>query len=124
MWHGGIHISEAGAGQALDLKGGVRCIADGDVVAWRLNRSYPISELPAQNGKPAFSAPYSTGFALVRHAMEFPRGTKLTFFSLYMHLQDLAGYESDATLPKPAYWTPEFKVTEYAQDKPMSARAA
>lgn len=118
MWHGGIHISEAGAGQALDLKGGVRCIADGDVVAWRLNRSYPISELPAQNGKPAFSAPYSTGFALVRHAMEFPRGTKLTFFSLYMHLQDLAGYESDATLPKPAYWTPEFKVTEYAQDKP------
>ncbi|UBM11615.1 glycoside hydrolase family 19 protein [Cupriavidus metallidurans] len=118
MWHGGIHISEAGAGQSLDLKGGVRCIADGDVVAWRLNRSYPISELPAQNGKPAFSVPYSTGFTLVRHAMEFPRGTKLTFFSLYMHLQDLAGYESDATLPKPAYWSPEFKVTEFAQDKP------
>ena len=30
MWHGGIHISAASAGAALDLKHGVRCIADGE----------------------------------------------------------------------------------------------
>src|ERR1700761_1982428 len=40
MWHGGIHITETGAGQSMDIKGGVRCIADGEVVAWRLNRAY------------------------------------------------------------------------------------
>jgi len=123
MWHGGIHISEAGAGQCLDLEGGVRCIADGEVVAWRLNRNYPVSELPAQADMPSIKAPYSTGFALVRHSMEFPRGTKLVFFSLYMHLQDFAGYDGDKKLRRPAYWSPEFKVTAFARDKPY-ARAS
>ncbi|WER48217.1 hypothetical protein CupriaWKF_25810 [Cupriavidus sp. WKF15] len=123
MWHGGIHVSEAGSGSLLDLKCGVRCIADGEVVAWRLNRTYLTSELPAEGDKPAFSAAYSTGFALVRHQMEFPRGTKLTFFSLYMHLQDFAGYESDPAQPKPAYWSPEFKVTRFAKDKPHPNRS-
>jgi predicted chitinase len=116
MWHGGIHVTEAGAGSSLDLKYGVRCLADGEVVAWRVNRAYPVSELPARNGTGAISAPYSTGFTLVRHSMEFPRGTPLTFYSLYMHLQDLADYESDTTLARPAYWSKEFKVTEFAQD--------
>ncbi|PLZ04033.1 hypothetical protein CY652_03435 [Burkholderia sp. WAC0059] len=118
MWHGGIHITEAGAGGSLDLKYGVRCIAGGEVVAWRVNRAYPVSDIPAQSGRPAISAPYSTGFALVRHSMEFPRGTVLKFFSLYMHLQDFAGYERDTSLPKPAYWSTQFKVTEFARDKP------
>jgi hypothetical protein len=35
MWHGGIHVTEAGAGQSLDLDAGVRCIADGYVIAYR-----------------------------------------------------------------------------------------
>ncbi|CAE6724489.1 chitinase [Paraburkholderia haematera] len=116
MWHGGIHVTEAGAGKSLDLKYGVRCIVDGHVVAYRMNHIYPVSELPAQNGASAISAPYSTGFALVRHSMEFPKGTTLTFYSLYVHLQDLADYESDATLSRPAYWSKEYKVTEFAQD--------
>jgi predicted chitinase len=116
-WHGGIHVTEAGAGSSLDLKHGVRCIADGEVVAYRVNRTYPVSELPAQGGTAAISAPYSTGFALVRHSMEFPRGTTQALFSLYMHLSDLADYESDQTLSRPAYWSKEFKVTEFAQDQ-------
>lgn len=118
MWHGGIHISEAGAGQALDFKGGVRCIADGEVVAWRLNRAYPVSSIPARNGHAAISVPYSTGFVLVKHVMEFPRGSRLVFFSLYMHLQDYAGYESDPSLPWPAYWAAKLEVTQDAVDKP------
>lgn len=105
MWHGGIHVTEAGAGASLDLKNGVRCIADGEVVAWRVNSTYPVSEIPAQNGTPAISAPYSTGFALVRHSMEFPKDRKLTFYSLYAHLQDFADYESGTSLPRPKYWT-------------------
>jgi predicted chitinase len=118
MWHGGIHVTEAGAGGLLDLKNGVRCIADGEVVAWRVNQTYPVSEIAAQNGHPAINAPYSTGFALVRHSMEFPKGTTLKFFSLYMHLQDLEDYDGDTTLQKPAYWSTQFKVTEFARDKP------
>jgi len=120
MWHGGIHVSEGGAGSALDLIHGVRCIADGEVVAFRINSAYLVSQIAAQADKPAREARYSTGFALVRHAMEFPKDNKLTFFSLYMHLRDLAGYESDKTLPRPAYWSPDFKVTQFANDKPRS----
>ncbi|MDI7046731.1 hypothetical protein QMN58_24805, partial [Escherichia coli] len=118
MWHGGIHVTEAGAGRSLDLKYGVRCLADGEVIAYRVDRAYPLSELPAQSGTGAISAPYSTGFTLVRHSMEFPRGTTLTFYSLYMHLQDLADYERDTALSRPAYWSKEFEVTAFAQDRP------
>jgi hypothetical protein len=78
MWHGGIHVTEAGAGQSLDLEAGVRCIADGEVIAYRINRSYLISEISAPNGQATIKAPYSTGFALVRHTMEFPKGSTLT----------------------------------------------
>ncbi|CAJ0818168.1 chitinase [Ralstonia flaminis] len=118
MWHGGIHITERGAGQSLDIKAGVRCIADGEVVAWRINRTYLVSELPEQDGQPAIRAPYSTGFALVRHEMEFPRGTKLTFFSLYMHVQACSDYPENG--PWPAYWPTCFEVTQYANDRPAN----
>ncbi|WP_233805179.1 glycoside hydrolase family 19 protein [Paraburkholderia sp. HP33-1] len=120
MWHGGIHISEAGAGRSLDLKGGVRCLADGEVVAWRLDRSYPVSTLPARNGQAETRAAYSTGFALVQHTMEFPRGTTLIFYSLYMHLQDFAGYQADPALPWPGYWSASMQVTEDTIDRPTA----
>ncbi|WP_322009532.1 chitinase [Paraburkholderia sp. J12] len=118
MWHGGIHVTEAGAGQSLDLEAGIRCIADGRVIAYRVNRDYPTSEMPAADNHPTVSIPYSTGFALVQHAMEFPKDNKLTFYSLYVHLMAVADY--DANFPnrdKPAYWSRQYQVTEYAQDK-------
>lgn len=118
LWHGGIHITDTGAGASLDLRHGVRCMADGAVVAWRLNKTYLTSDIPAQSDAPAFSAQYSTGFALVRHMMEFPKGNTLTFYSLYMHLQDLASYDADKALPRPSYWTTWFEVAEGADDKP------
>ncbi|WP_162068637.1 hypothetical protein [Burkholderia sp. THE68] len=116
FWHGGIHITENGAGSKLDLKQGIRCIADGHVIAYRVNRTYPVSQLGG------VQAPYSTGFALVRHTMEFPKGTKLTFYSLYMHLLAYEEYEQDATTKKPTYWPTQYKVTEHAQDKPDPSR--
>src|ERR1700742_1156938 len=64
MWHGGIHVTEAGAGHSLDLDAGVRCLADGHLIAYRLNRAYPVSEIAAAaNSATPASAPYSTGFA-------------------------------------------------------------
>ncbi|HEX7909905.1 MAG TPA: glycoside hydrolase family 19 protein, partial [Paraburkholderia sp.] len=124
MWHGGIHVTEAGAGQALDLDAGLRCIADGVLVAWRADRDYPVSEMAVEGSNVPFQAPYSTGFALVRHEMEFPRDTKLTFYSLYMHLMSNTDY--DRNFPKrqkPAYWSRQWLVTQYAQDRPLPGRA-
>jgi hypothetical protein len=118
MWHGGIHITAAGAGTSLDLKNGVRCLADGEVVAYRVDRAYPVSELPALAGKAAVKATYSTGFVLVRHTTEFPRDTKLTFFCLYMHLKSFEEYQKDTSLKMPSYWTKVWKVTPFAKDIP------
>ncbi len=118
FWHGGIHITDSGAGSKLDLKQGVRCIADGHVIAYRVDRTYPVSQLGN------VQAPYSTGFALVRHSMEFPKGTKLTFYSLYMHLQAYEEYERDTGKAKPAYLSAlaQYKVTSYARDKAAPSR--
>ncbi|MDN7424699.1 hypothetical protein [Burkholderia dolosa] len=122
MWHGGIHVTEAGAGQSLDLDAGLRCIADGVLIAFRANKTYPVSEIAAADGGLADQAPYSTGFALVQHTMEFPQGTKLTFYSLYMHLMSWEDYANFPKRQKPSYWLRQWQVTQYAQDKPSPGR--
>ena len=107
LWHGGIHFDE-GTAELLDQTS-VRCIADGEVIAYRIDGkegdSYPESNFSTGNKK------YSTGFVLVRHCLEVPKpplataGTaaepaaeaqpKLTFYSLYMHLLDWASYKTE-----------------------------
>lgn len=83
LWHGGIHFT----GAALpDAKKGVQCIADGEVVAYRVNKDYLQNE-EDKNTEKGF---YSTGFVLVKHKMQYPNDEKaLTFFSLYMHIGKL-----------------------------------
>jgi lysozyme family protein len=123
MWHGGIHVTEAGAGRRLDLDAGVRAIAEGHLIAFRANRTYPVSEVSASDGQFPVQAPYSTGFALVRHTMEFPKGTTLTFYSLYMHLMSDEDYANFPEREKPAYWLRQWQVTEFAQDRPLAGRS-
>ncbi|MDR6497492.1 putative chitinase [Burkholderia ambifaria] len=123
MWHGGIHITEAGAGQSLDLDAGLRCIADGMLIAFRANKTYPVSEVATAHGGSPYEAPYSTAFALVRHTMEFPRDTKLTFYSLYMHLMSWEDYANFPKRARPSYWPRQWLVTQYAQDKQASGRS-
>ncbi|WP_175702106.1 glycoside hydrolase family 19 protein [Burkholderia ambifaria] len=122
MWHGGIHVTEACAGQSLDLDAGLRCIADGTLIAFRANKTYPISEIGGAGSESPVQAPYSTGFALVQHTMEFPQGAKLTFYSLYMHLMSLEDYANFPKRSKPAYWPRQWRVTQHAQNKPSSGR--
>lgn len=122
MWHGGIHVTEAGAGQSLDLDGGLRCIADGVLIAFRANKTYPVSKIAATDTGSPYEAPYSTGFALVRHTMEFPRDTKLTFYSLYMHLMSWDDYANFPKRQKPSYWPRQWLVTQYAQDKSVPGK--
>ncbi|MGN6085039.1 glycoside hydrolase family 19 protein [Trinickia sp.] len=121
MWHGGVHVTENGAGQSFDLDAGVRCIADGHVIAYRINRTYPESAGTDANGRP-IGVPYSTGFALVRHTMSFPSDAALTFYSLYMHLMSYEDYANFAKRQKPAYWPVQWRVTKWANDRPRAGR--
>lgn len=117
LWHGGVHFG-AGTSGALKQDDGIRCIADGEVVAYRLDQRYPEIQYPSGGGKAA----YSTGFVLVRHKLVLPPPPSppgnasseaaapppaddvLVFFSLYMHLLDKAGYDSAPHLKRPKYW--------------------
>ncbi|MNF59887.1 hypothetical protein D3C84_414890 [compost metagenome] len=111
LWHGGVHFDQGTAG-AFD-QSSVRCIADGEVIAYRIDDEYPISEYTGE--VPLIKrAPFSTGFVLVKHRLALPPlGTSsasaasvpvLTVYSLYMHLQDRAGYQAKPDLPRPAFW--------------------
>ncbi|WP_244101292.1 cell wall hydrolase [Burkholderia ambifaria] len=66
MWHGGIHFGQ-NTGAHLKQGDGIRAIADGEVVAYRLDSKYP--EQDYQDGRHAL---YSTGFVLVRHRLQLP----------------------------------------------------
>lgn len=118
MWHGGIHVSADGAGKHLDLAHGVRCIADGHVVAYLVHRDYLTSEIAGAEGEDAQSAQYSAAFTLVRHTLEYPASNRLTFFSLYMHLQSLESYRKQG-MTMPPYWPKVHEVTEYASNRPL-----
>lgn len=94
MWHGGIHISrnsvpwsailQENTGEAIPLQ----CVADGDVIAWRLSEDYFSGNLGTTSLK------YSTSFLLVRseHKPASDASTWLTFYTLYMHLAPLSVY--------------------------------
>jgi hypothetical protein len=119
MWHGGIHVSADSAGRHLDLQYGVRCIATGEIVAYRANSIALASHIAASGGEPAQTGYYSSSFTLVRHTLEYPADNRLTFFSLYMHLQSVAEY-AQTSMTAPAYWTRAYEVTGHAADKPQA----
>ncbi|WP_420211390.1 lytic transglycosylase domain-containing protein [Burkholderia aenigmatica] len=66
MWHGGVHFA-AGSAEMLKQDSGVRAIADGKIVAYRLNTKYEETTYPDKT-----LAHYSTGFVLVRHELKLP----------------------------------------------------
>ena len=118
MWHGGIHVSADGAGRQLDLAHGVRCIAGGEIVAYRTNWAALTSEIP-KGSKSGQTGHFSSAFTLVRHTLEYPANNRLTFFSLYMHLQSVAEYTQRA-MPAPAYWARCHEVAPHAADRPKA----
>jgi hypothetical protein len=107
--HGGIHFGPA-SGSRLDQSKGVRVIAEGDIVAYKLDDTYPHLQFTQTR----HWAMYSTGFVLVRHKMTMPRAPgssgaqpadeTLTFFSLYMHMADWSTYLADGKLDRPGWW--------------------
>ncbi|WP_090683973.1 glycoside hydrolase family 19 protein [Paraburkholderia phenazinium] len=143
LWHGGIHF-DSQTGTALKQDGGICAIADGEVVAYRLDSKYP--ELKYQGDR---SVLYSTGFVLIRHKLQLPpvppaqqpatpnvasaqpseqtAADTLVFFSVYMHTMDLEGYNAakqsaDKNKPQidePLYWEGSryYRVGDKSKDK-------
>ncbi|QXG27929.1 M23 family metallopeptidase [Pseudomonas viridiflava] len=97
FWHGGIHISDQSAPQCVREEP-VRCIGNGVVVAYRLNKDYLTSEFAGAEATQTLK--YSNSFCLVRHDYKSPPNTEvqpgtsneLTFYSLYMHLLPFERY--------------------------------
>lgn len=108
LWHGGVHFDSGTAG-TLD-QSSVHCLGDGEVVAYRIDEHSPtttyfVDEL-------CVAKPFSRNFVLVRHHLQPPKieGSQdvppsLTFYSLYMHLQDWADYQSERAILRPAFWS-------------------
>ena len=111
QWHGGIHFG-CQTGTLLDQDNGIRCIADGEIVAWKIDDTYPTVEYDSCG-----PAKYSTGFVLVRHRLALPPiptggrpestptdDTSLLFYSLYIHLRDWQGYLQAPNDSRPFFW--------------------
>lgn len=135
QWHGGLHFGRE-TGASLDQHAGVRCIADGEVLAYRIDDEYAVVEYSSRA-----PARYSTGFVLVRHRLQLPAapgidrdrkatagddatseppaGSSLVFYSLYMHLQNWKAYSNGTGYERPAFWDGmgEYVVGEKARDK-------
>jgi hypothetical protein len=126
FWHGGIHISSASAPQCV-LNEPIRCVADGHVVAYRLNENY----LESTFGNGEKKLKYSNSFCLVRHEYESApnledgpnknKKNKLIFYSLYMHLLPFKNYpssEEERPNPKVTMTVGDFKAYD---DLPTSS---
>ncbi|MGQ9452250.1 hypothetical protein ACP4QI_012275 [Leclercia sp. TB492] len=112
MWHGGIHItdatipwcalstdSEAEKEYRCELYKGeqfIRCMADGEIVAWRVCKDYESAAIEWRGE----NLHLSTSFVLVKHHIQ-PGDTEesgLTFFTLYMNLAPCVAYKQQGSL--------------------------
>lgn len=111
QWHGGVHFD--GNTEAVFDQSQVCCIADGEVIAYRIDTRHPESQYFTSAGA-SFNAVFSRSFVLVKHHLEAPAkptaaGTvpepppSLTFFSLYMHLLNWEGYTGTNAPNPPAF---------------------
>ncbi|WP_061709050.1 glycoside hydrolase family 19 protein [Pseudenterobacter timonensis] len=112
MWHGGIHItdatipwcalstdSEAEREHCRELYKGeqsIRCMADGEIVAWRVCKDYESAAIEWR-GEKLF---LSNSFVLVKHYIQPGDAAEsgLTFFTLYMNLAPYAAYKQQGCL--------------------------
>ncbi|TDN50097.1 GH24 family phage-related lysozyme (muramidase) [Buttiauxella sp. JUb87] len=106
MWHGGIHISDAkvpwcalSANTAAETqyrpeayKGEqfIRCMADGEIVAYRVCKDYESTAIDWRDDKVNFS----TSFVLVKHYTQPGDNpdSGLTFHTLYMNMAPFSAY--------------------------------
>ncbi len=95
FWHGGIHFTDVSVPHHIKDQP-LRCMMDGKVIAYRLNKNYLTSNWLGNEMQ------YSSSFCLIQHEYESPanaeegnnkgKKNKLTFYSLYMHLAPYSVY--------------------------------
>jgi predicted chitinase len=107
LWHGGVHFDGGTAG-TVD-QSSVHCLADGEVVAYRIDQHSPSTGYIAH--KSPVLRPFSRNFVLVRHRLQPPKidgspdiPPSLIVYSLYMHLQDWAVYQQNPETARPGFW--------------------
>ncbi|HID9122344.1 TPA: N-acetylglucosaminidase [Klebsiella michiganensis] len=123
MWHGGIHITHATtpwcalSGKApleafdfpVAFKGeqAIRCMADGEIVAYRICKDYLT--LGWESGPLSFSG----SFVLVKHYIQpgEKESSGLHFYTLYMHLAPYSAYESE----KKIHWITQDTLSGYSE---------
>ncbi|TNV23012.1 hypothetical protein FH968_02930 [Buttiauxella sp. B2] len=106
MWHGGIHITDATVTWcALSANTDaeqeyrrqpylgeqfIRCMADGEIVAYRVCKDYPSTAIPWRDEQLFFS----NSFVLVKHVIQPGEDATsgLTFYTLYMNLAPFSAY--------------------------------
>ena len=121
LWHGGIHIDKNVLNK-VSIDDQLHCMANGEVIAYRINDVYPKITYPEKNlifAKLEKVSYLSTGFTLVRHLLQMPKiiGVKdeppaITLYSLYIHQLDWYGYQEKTIYKKtnalyPHYWNLE-----------------
>ncbi|MDF9777664.1 pesticin C-terminus-like muramidase [Pseudomonas baetica] len=120
LFHGGVHFDGGTAG-LLD-QSRVHCLADGEVVAYRVDTRAPTTYFV---NTISVAKPFSRNFVLVRHRLQPPKidgspdtPPSLTFYSLYMHLQDWETYQEKNSVERPAFWpqSPTLRVKQTAND--------
>jgi hypothetical protein len=90
LFHGGVHLKAEEFEMDFDVKN-IRAIADGELVYYRIDKEYLKNRLEDTHNE--FDVLYSSGFFLLEHKMEYPKGNRLTFYSLYMHTAPSYEYE-------------------------------
>ncbi|WP_294954558.1 SH3 domain-containing protein [uncultured Gilliamella sp.] len=91
--HGGIHFDAnvlGNLGVVVDKPSKVHCIADGEVIAYRVNDNYQKLDYGDKVGF------YSTGFVLVRHLLEMERIEEATPATTPATTEGQASTEADA----------------------------
>ncbi|MBZ5796128.1 M35 family metallopeptidase [Burkholderia contaminans] len=116
FWHGGVHLKGTKP---------IRAVADGTIVAYRLDSDYTPSAFDAQVASGAASSrkpprEFSSSFVLIRHECEVNNGvttvdryTGAHFYSLYANLMP-AKHLHDKPLLPPFLTTGERLLTVYA----------
>lgn len=90
-WHGGIHIYDSFAANAVFKPGshGLKCMTDGQVVAWRLNDNYQTAQFKKKMLK------FSTTFVLIKSTCSPDKDkpdNSLDFYTLWMQIAPLSEY--------------------------------
>jgi predicted chitinase len=121
LWHGGVHF-DSGTADTLD-QSSVQCLADGEVVAYRIDTHSPTTRYFIN--AITVEKPFSRNFVLVRHRLQPPKlegsadaPPSLTFYSLYLHLQDWAVYQENSAIARPTFWpeSPILRVKQTVND--------